>query len=262
MVSIFPILALKDNYIWVIKNKENNQIIIVDPGEAKPVIEYLKKEKVNLSSILVTHHHFDHIGGIEEILNYCEKKQVKVSVYGPANEKIPHCSHPVCEGDLLRWEKFGLELIVLSIPGHTRNHVAFFGNDSVFCGDTLFTGGCGRIFEGSAKQLFKSLLHLSALPDHTQIYCGHEYTEANLRFANAVEPENKSLIERIKRTTYLRNQNIPTVPSSLKLEKQTNPFLRCHLPQIKLKIEQQFGQPFSDSLSVFVALRQWKNSFI
>lgn len=254
MFKIFPILALKDNYIWCIVHPNSSECVIIDPGEAKPVIETLEREKLKLQGILVTHHHWDHTNGIAEIIqNY------PVPVYGPG-KKLDSVENKILkEGDILTIPQMGLQISTLSIPGHTLDHVAFLIKDGLFTGDTLFTGGCGRVFEGTMAQLLKALDKLCDFGDETLIYCGHEYTANNLEFAKKVEPNNLLLQRRIQQTLKDRANDYPTVPSTLYLEKQTNPFLRVDDPEVKVSVETYAGTSLPDREAVFTALREWKN---
>src|SRR4051812_13271561 len=183
---IVPISAFKDNYVWTLRNERH--AAVVDPGEARPVLEYLAREKLELCAILATHHHPDHVGGIAELLQH-----QRVPVFGPRDEPIPTLTNPVSGGDEVEVAELGVSFSVLDIPGHTRAHIAYYGAGMLFCGDTLFACGCGRVFEGTSEQMYASLEKLGALPDETKVYCGHEYTLANIGFAKAVEPDNKAL---------------------------------------------------------------------
>ena len=255
MLKITPIPALKDNYIWLIVHPNTSQCVIIDPGEAKPVLQTLAQQQLTLSAILITHHHWDHTGGIADILSLTE-----VPIYGPAKENIPG-RLPLQEGDQVKIDSMGLNLKVLDIPGHTLGHLAYMGHGMVFTGDTLFTGGCGRVFEGTPEQMLHSLNKLAVLPDETLVYCGHEYTADNLKFALAVEPNNPDLLARNEKTQALRRQNQPTVPSSLALEKKTNPFLRTQIPAVIKAAEAHYGQKLNNSEALFTVLREWKNNF-
>jgi hydroxyacylglutathione hydrolase len=254
MLQVVPVAAFKDNYVWTLRNASH--AAVVDPGEARPVLDYLKREGLTLAAILATHHHPDHVGGIAELL-----RSFDVPVYGPKNEPIPTLTRPVAEGDTISLPEFGVNFSVLDIPGHTRAHIAYYGAGSLFCGDTLFACGCGRVFEGTAEQMYASLAKLAALPDDTKVYCGHEYTLANIGFAKAVEPGNSALEEREARDRKLRAEGKPTLPSRLGEEKATNPFLRCLEPAVIESANKYLGKRLADPVRVFAAIRDWKNSF-
>lgn len=255
MFEILKIPALKDNYIWLLRKDAN--AIVVDPGEASPVLETLAREKLSLIAIFVTHHHHDHQGGVAELLI-----QYPAAVYGPAKESITGLSHPLEGGETIFFPALDEELQILSVPGHTLGHIAYFSARSgcLFCGDTLFAGGCGRVFEGTPAQMYDSLVRLMALPESTQIYCGHEYAEANLHFALAVEPGNQCLQKRVNEVSVLRAKGLAAAPSALALEKATNPFLRCHVPEV-IASARAHGAASDDSVEIFRALREWKNRF-
>ena len=253
---VHAVAAFNDNYIWLIQSAHSDRVLIVDPGDAAPVLMALKTLKLTPAAILITHHHFDHTGGIAALT-----AQFSVPVYGPANEAIPGISHAASDGDQLHIADDFAPLKVMDTGGHTPGHISYLTNHQLFCGDTLFAGGCGRLLGGTADQLFASLQQIAALPDHTDIFCAHEYTLANLQFALAVEPDNPDLQQRFADSQQLRAVNQPTVPSNLALEKASNPFLRCHVPAVKLAAEQQAGQPLNSSLAVFKVLRQWKDNF-
>jgi hydroxyacylglutathione hydrolase len=258
MLEIVPLSALKDNYIWALRAA--GHAAVVDPGEAHPVLEYLVRERLQLAAILATHHHPDHVGGIPELIEASGGGR-RVPVYGPKGEPIATLTHPVGEGDTVRIPELDLALSVLDIPGHTRAHVAYYGAESLFCGDTLFACGCGRVFEGTPQQMLASLAKLAALPDATKVYCGHEYTLANIKFAQAVEPENAALAARLARDRKLRDAGKPTLPSTLGEERATNPFLRCAEPAVIESANKYLGARLSDPVRVFAAIREWKNRF-
>lgn len=254
MLSIIPLPAFKDNYIWTLHNQQH--AVVVDPGDASPVLAYLSAHKLKLAAILCTHHHNDHTGGI------CELVQVyNVPVYGPQHEDIPCITHKLGEGDGVELAELNMRLNVIDIPGHTRGHIAFMDSSRVFCGDTLFGCGCGRIFDGTAPQLFHSLQRLKNLPGETLVYCTHEYTEANIRFALACETHNAKLHQRQLDAHTLRIAGQPTLPSTIALEKATNPFLRCSEPEIIATVQRMTHITQTDESSVFTALRGWKDRF-
>lgn len=232
---------------------------MVDPGDAAPVLAWLAAEAVTLTAILSTHHHADHVGGNLRLL-----EQFAVPVFGPAGEAIPGRVHALRDGDTLRVPGVGVALRVLDVPGHTRGHIAYAGDIDgpvLFCGDTLFAGGCGRLFEGTAAQMHASLAKLAELDPATRVYCAHEYTLANLVFAIAVEPGNAALHARIARERGKREQGMPTLPSTLAIEHATNPFLRADVPEVHAAAEQHAGRSLRSPVDVFAAVRAWKNDF-
>jgi len=254
MLTITPIAALRDNYIWCICNADNQHCVIVDPGDAQPVLAALTEHNLQLAAILITHHHADHSHGISGIV-----AKHPAPVYGPAHDPVARLDHRLVEGDVVSIDSMPLHCQVLDIPGHTLGHIAYYGHGLLFCGDTLFTGGCGRIFEGTPQQMWQSLQKLAALDDDTQVYCGHEYTQANLAFAIKVEPNNTLLQQRIVDTRAARAEGHPTVPAALRLEKQTNPFLRCQEPTVKQAAELHCGHPLDTPVEVLSTIRAWKN---
>jgi hydroxyacylglutathione hydrolase len=217
---IHPIPAFSDNYIWCLRNE--TYAVIVDPGDSKPVLKYLHNHRLQLSAILITHHHADHIGGVDELLRHAP-----VPVYAPAAGQYAFVHQPCAQGDCVQLPRLGCELQVLDVPGHTLDHIAYVGDGLLFCGDTLFAGGCGRVFEGTYDMMYASLQKLAALPPETAVCCAHEYTLANLAFAQRVELNNEDLSERVIAEAAKRERGEPTVPSSIGLELKTNPFLRA-----------------------------------
>ncbi len=255
-MEIKPVAAFRDNYIWLLINPGNDRVAIVDPGDGAPVLRALRELKLRPCAILLTHHHADHMGGVAELLEH-----FPIPVYGPATEAIPGCGIGLRHGDHIQLDELAANFRILDIPGHTRGHIAYHGQGVMFCGDTLFTAGCGRLFEGTAQQMLMSLDRLAALPDTTLVYCGHEYTQANLRFAATVEPDNADIQARIETCAALRTRDEPTVPALLSLEKKTNPFLRVRVPAVQAAASTHAGEQLSDPVSVFAALRGWKDNF-
>lgn len=253
-MDIVPIRAFSDNYIWLLQS--GARAAVVDPGDETPVIDHLERHGLGLCAVLLTHHHADHVGGVEGLL-----QRHRVPVYGPANERIASVSVPLRGGDRVSLEAIGTDLEVIDVPGHTRGHIAYYGANILFCGDTLFACGCGRLFEGTAAQMYQSLGVLAALPPHTRVYCAHEYTQANIRFALAVEPENATLQARARQTAELRARDLPSLPSTIAAELATNPFLRATAPAVRAAAERFRGTPIDDDLGVFAAIREWKNGF-
>lgn len=255
-MSVHAVAAFNDNYIWLIQSAQSRRVFIVDPGDAQPVLAALQKMDLTPAAILITHHHHDHTGGIASL-----KTQFNIPVYGPAAEQISDLTATVNAGDTLKLDADFAEISVLDTGGHTPGHISYLLADQLFCGDTLFAGGCGRLLGGTAPQLFASLQQITELPDATKIYCAHEYTLANLQFALAVEPGNVALQQRYSDTEIMRAQNQPTIPSTLALEKATNPFLRCDIAEVKQAAEQQAKQSLDSPLAVFEVLRHWKDNF-
>ena len=265
-MKLLPLPAFSDNYLWLLHGA--HQAIVVDPGDARPVFAALERLALPLQAILVTHHHADHVGGVAQL-----QAATGALVYGPANERIPGNCIPLVQGDQV--EALGLRFSVLDVPGHTAGHIAYFsdgksmdGSDSgtsaplLFCGDTLFSGGCGRLFEGTPAQMLQSLDALAALPGDTQVCCAHEYTLSNLRFARTVEPGNAALVDYQARCEQLRARQQPTLPSTVAQERAINPFLRSREPAVAAAA-QKFA-PFidpHDAVAVLAALREWKNEF-
>ncbi|MCM2342824.1 hydroxyacylglutathione hydrolase [Rhodoferax sp.] len=255
-MKLIPIPAFNDNYIWMLHDER--RALVVDPGDAQPVLAVLAQHGLTLESILVTHHHGDHTGGVDAL-----RQSTGAQVYGPAAERMPEPLQRLGDGDIIT--PLGLRFEVLLVPGHTAGHIAYWGqlpdaDPVVFCGDTLFSAGCGRLFEGTPGQMLASLTRLAALPDTTRVCCAHEYTLGNLRFALAVEPDNTDLLAYQTHARTLRQQFFPTLPSSIGLEKAVNPFLRTHLPKVAHAV-QQIDHNADDPVAVFAALRTWKDKF-
>lgn len=254
-MTLLPLPAFDDNYIWMLH--DGHQALVVDPGDAQPVLQALQAHSLQLQAILVTHHHADHVGGVDEL-----REATGARVHGPAGEDMPEPLQRHSEGDTL--ELLGLRFEVLDVPGHTAGHIAWYCSDPrgaplLFCGDTLFSGGCGRLFEGTPAQMLASLDKLAALPGHTRVCCAHEYTLGNLRFARAVEPGNTALQRYTQQCEALRAQQRPTLPSTLAVERDINPFLRTREPAVVQAVTPRAQA--HDEAGIFAALRLWKNEF-
>lgn len=263
-LSVSAISAFQDNYIWLLAN--NKQAVVVDPGQAEPVLRVLAERELALTAILITHHHYDHNGGVKALL----KQWPNAQVYAPSAEPLPSAgARGVTDGDTVTINELGLEFSVLSVPGHTLGHIAFYAQDGntvaatpvLFCGDTLFSGGCGRLFEGTPQQMHQSLTRLAALPDNTAVYCTHEYTQSNLAFCHTVEPDNLELKEYLQKVAKLRQQGLPSLPSTIGQEKAINVFLRAHVAGVAAKVQAHVGSELNEDIKVFAALRHWKDSF-
>lgn len=253
--KIVPIPAFTDNYIWAIV--QNNCCAVVDPGEAEPVLAFCRSNNLELTHILITHHHWDHTNGIKELLD----TYPGIPVYGPDYGNIAHLTIRLRENDEVVIPELGLNLKVLEVPGHTLDHIAYVGDSGVFCGDTLFSGGCGRLFEGTPVQMNKSLGKLMQLPADLSVYCTHEYTLANLAFAKAVEPANQELAVYQKWAIEQREIGNPTLPTTIGKEKAINPFLRTNEYSVKTNMEQRLGRQLSSSDEIFAVIRGWKDNF-
>lgn len=257
MLTVEPIPAFNDNYIWLLHDATTREAFVVDPGDAGPVEDVLSKRQLSLRGILITHHHFDHVGGVAAL-----RAKHNPVVYGPHNPAIEGIDHRLGAGD--RIEALGHAFTVMTVPGHTLDHIAYYHDGEqplLFCGDTLFAGGCGRLFEGTPPMMLASLESLAALPPATLVYCAHEYTLANLAFAKAVEPDNAALTARITRAEATRAANEPTVPSDIALELATNPFLRCKQQDLLDSLQSQGKLLHTDTADVFATVRGWKDNF-
>ena len=256
MALIHTVPAFSDNYIWLLENRDGSALA-VDPGDGDAVEDALKETGLRLEGILITHHHYDHVGGVEML-----KENHGCTVWGPFNPALPFIDHRLTDGDRLEVGDYSFE--ILTVPGHTLDHIAYFqgGADPLlFCGDTLFAGGCGRIFEGDAPMMYASLSRLASLPANTAVYCAHEYTLANLAFAQAADPENTALEKRCGEARAMRDLGRATVPSTIALEQATNPFLRSASPGIREGLTVAGREVAGDEVAVFAALRAWKDSF-
>jgi hydroxyacylglutathione hydrolase len=266
-LHVWPIPAFTDNYIWCIRDSQS--AILVDPGDAKPAIDYLQQEGLHLSGILITHYHADHIGGLKDLLTWGHSRGFSFPIYGPAAEDIPERTHALFEGDRVEFAKPAISLGVLEVPGHTLGHIAYVADTAhnpgetpkLFCGDTLFASGCGRLFEGTPTQMSSSLAKFLSLPEDSLVYCTHEYTLSNIRFALAVEPQNVNLQAWAKEAQQLRDRNQPTVPTNIAHEKRVNPFMRCDQEPVLAAAENVIGKKLITPAEVLAVVRAWKDRF-
>jgi hydroxyacylglutathione hydrolase len=263
--AVSPIAAFSDNYIWLLRARDGRRAAVVDPGDAAPVQAALAAAGLDLAAVLVTHHHADHVGGLPAL----RAAWPRMTVHGPAGSEAEGIDQGWLDGETLELEGFDARFTVIGVPGHTLDHIAWYASSVgavdprpvLFCGDTLFAGGCGRVFEGTPAQMNASLGRLAALPDETLVYCAHEYTTSNLRFARAVEPDSPALAERERAVAALRAENRPTVPSTLGEERRTNPFLRSEAEPVRAAAGARLGRPPADAVEVFAAIRQWKDGY-
>jgi len=256
-INVRPVRAFADNYIWLIESPQApQQVVAVDPGDAAPVIAELQRSGASLAAILLTHHHPDHIGGVPDLL-----RLGKVPVIGPDDARIAQRTRTVHDGERCDLPNLGLSFEILQVPGHTLSHIAFWGHGALFCGDTLFSAGCGRMFEGTPTQMNASLNKLRELPPDTRMFCGHEYTAANLRFALTVEPANSTATEYQGEVERVRAAGNPSLPSTVGLEIRVNPFLRCDNAEVIAAAETRAGKSLDDAAEVFGVLRAWKDQF-
>ena len=256
-LAVIAVPAFADNYLWLVQGvADPGCAAVVDPGDAAPVLAALAAHSCTLGAILVTHHHSDHTGGVAELV-----RRTGAPVWGPARERLPVPHTAVRGGDRVVLERAGLAFEVLDVPGHTAGHIAYYGHGAVFCGDTLFSGGCGRLFEGTPEQMLASLDRLAALPGDTRVYCAHEYTLANLRFALEVDPDNEVLRAWRDEAAALRERGEPTLPSTIGRERAVNPFLRSRTDAVRRAAERHAGTPRISAVDVFAEVRRWKDSF-
>jgi len=254
MVQVHAVPAFQDNYLWVLAR--DGRAAVVDPGDAAPIEQFLAGRGLELKAILATHHHGDHVGGVPALVAHWH-----CPVFGPASDGVAGLDHALREGDRIEVPGIDASFSVLDVPGHTAGHIAYVGEGVVFCGDTLFACGCGRLFEGTPAQMSASLAKLAALPGETRAYCAHEYTMANIRFAEAVEPGNERLARRKARDGARRARGEPTVPTTIEEERATNPFLRCTQPEVVASAERHAGRRLAGPVEVFAEIRAWKNTF-
>jgi len=267
MLNITPVHAFSDNYIWMIQRDDLPQVVLVDPGQSKPVISYLQENNLQPLAILITHQHYDHTGGVADLLEKYPQlriigpdrnpSKIKLSIDLPVPDLF---TQKVSGGDVVTIPELNISFQVKSIPGHTLDHLAYYGEGVVFCGDLLFGAGCGRIFSGTAQMFTESIETLMALPGDTLMYCAHEYTIDNLGFAKWVEPESQEIAQRDKLEMQKQEEGVSTVPSSIALEQRTNPFVRLQQPGVKQAAENFAGTELQENWQIFAALREWKDS--
>jgi hydroxyacylglutathione hydrolase len=258
MLQITPVPAFRDNYIWTIHGMRGGErvAVLVDPGEPDAILSWLQSHAARPLAVLVTHHHNDHTGALAAL-----SMRWGMPVFGPGQEAIPGVNRAIGEGDRVDIPELDLAFVVMATPGHTLGHVCYLGHGWLFCGDTLFSCGCGRLFEGTAAQMHASLQRLARLPPHTEVYCAHEYTLPNIGFAMAVEPDNPALMARHQQARQLRKSGQATLPTTIGQELASNPFLRCHETTVRVAISHHCGTTVTADVEAFTLLRQWKDHF-
>ncbi|MEM7054132.1 MAG: hydroxyacylglutathione hydrolase [Pseudomonadota bacterium] len=254
-INITPIPALSDNYIWAMHRTSQPYCLLVDPGEATPALAWLEQHRLEPVAILLTHHHYDHVNGVDELATRFE-----LNIYGPDDERMPKGTVAVAEGETVEIPGLELRFDVLEVPAHTRSHIAFYGHDLVFCGDTLFSAGCGRLFEGTPDQMQAAMDKLAALPGDTKVYCGHEYTQSNCRFALKVEPDNPALRTRAKQVDALRARHQVTLPTTIAEECSFNPFMRTREAAVIDAAARYDADAAQSPEAVLGAIRRWKDA--
>jgi hydroxyacylglutathione hydrolase len=256
MVNVLTIPSFNDNYIWLIKDSQSQHCVVVDPGDATPVLEMIESQSLILDAILLTHKHYDHIDGVAALLTALGDD---INIF--SKDRLFPESTPVVEGQSIHCFESRLVLEVMEVPGHTLDHIAFYNEKMLFSGDTLFSAGCGRVFEGTHKQMFTALSRLSELPDSTQVYCAHEYTASNLAFAYAIEPKNTALLDYMQQVAKKRQQGLATIPTTIGVEKTINPFLRCYQEALINHLQNKLSIELTAGLETFAALRSYKDNF-
>lgn len=255
MLSVLTVPAFNDNYIWLIKDSQSQRCIVVDPGDATPVLNIIEAQQLTIEAIIITHHHRDHTGGVEALI----ANNPKIKVYGKT--ALFDGIYLVDEGDQLTFFDGQLTLNIWQVAGHTLDHITYFNDEMLFCGDTLFSGGCGRVFEGTHQQMLDALSRLSTLNDKTKVYCAHEYTQNNLIFALHVDPHNEALLAYVKHVSKLRQQGLPTIPTTIEREKEINPFLRCTNSGLVNNLQAILSKNITSELQCFQELRNYKDQF-
>jgi hydroxyacylglutathione hydrolase len=260
-IIVEAIRAFSDNYIWKIVSADNKQVVLVDPGDADVCINNIESHQQQIIAILITHHHADHTGGVKQLVDYAAQKKWPINVYGPKTEQTPCNTVRVNDQNTVAIPELSLNFRVIDLPGHTLGHIAYYGDNMLFSGDTLFSGGCGRLFEGSPEQMFDSLQKLARLPKNTRVYCTHEYTLANLGFALTVDTNNQRLKDYQQQVLTLRSNDQISLPTTIEQELAINPFLRCHHSDIRYQVSQHQQIDLANDIDTFAALRRWKDNF-